>query len=193
MGKTGKDKRDIYYRKAKEEGYRARFKHYKSGIRALQANRKREQNRRARKVPPTYIHNWIWKIIGFLNRKLCSKGLIFEAIIMLFFNRTPLHLTIFKRQKKGFALFHESQLGICCLFQIHQKWVSAVWASCKAWLCLICLQYSIHKATLLLWQALITTSGQIFSPNHPPSLLMLWCIWTPWSDQFFFNLSKCVF
>ena len=78
-----------------------------------------------------------------------------------------------------------SQLGICCLFQIHQKWVSAVWASCKAWLCLICLQYSIHKATLLLWQALITTSGQIFSPNHPPSLLMLWCIWTPWSDQFF--------
>jgi len=24
MGKTAKDKRDIYYRKAKEEGYRAR-------------------------------------------------------------------------------------------------------------------------------------------------------------------------
>lgn len=24
MGKTSKDKRDIYYRKAKEEGYRAR-------------------------------------------------------------------------------------------------------------------------------------------------------------------------
>ena len=24
MGKTGKDKRDIYYRKAKEEGFRAR-------------------------------------------------------------------------------------------------------------------------------------------------------------------------
>ena len=121
-------------------------------------------------ILPTYIHNWIWKIIGFLNRKLCSKGLILEAIIMLFFNRTPLHLTIFKRQKKGFAFFM-SQLGICCLFQIHQKWVSAVWASCKAWLCLICLQYSIHKATLLLWQALITTSGQIFSPNHPPPYL----------------------
>ena len=49
-------------------------------------------------ILPTYIHNWIWKIIGFLNWKLCSKRLIFKAIIMVFFNWTPCHLTIFKRR-----------------------------------------------------------------------------------------------
>ena len=32
MGKTGKDKRDIYYRKAKEEGYRARSAYKLLGV-----------------------------------------------------------------------------------------------------------------------------------------------------------------
>ena len=51
-----------------------------------------------------------------------------------------------------------------------------------------------NLSTLLLWQGLITTSGQIFSPNHPPfPLLMLWYIWTPWSDQFFWIIPNVFF